>query len=369
MIWPVRAGPVAWLPIGLVIYFAGLHTLMHSISRYNLLAMPVVCGAAAVGLFWLTDPDRPGWGLRCVRVAAAIAAVAFGIHILRPATWMIIPVVSMGVGRLLFWLSGIALIVAAVWWITRMPREKPDFRRRIGFTMATVLGIVFLAQSLPAEGYSEWSVKLDDPDKKAQRLIHFPPELEIEEVTHAFVVLDLVSETGRNCDVRLEVDHLGTLVAIDSLVDSVSFYGKPSYMPFLDAYGFRRCDVRSWARYRLPVATLRENLADHQMEITLSGEPTGPNPGGIYLFGGLPEPGSRVWAGPGFTHAAVERLYEGRDPRLWESFRLSSTESASTLVLGSERQRDNLSDSWGRQRGQYRMLVSILMPDGKWYYF
>ncbi|MBI3872233.1 MAG: glycosyltransferase family 39 protein, partial [candidate division Zixibacteria bacterium] len=52
-LWPTRAGPVAWLPVSFVAYFAGVHTVMHALSRYNLVAMPMLCGAAAIGTFWV----------------------------------------------------------------------------------------------------------------------------------------------------------------------------------------------------------------------------------------------------------------------------------------------------------------------------
>ncbi|HUU47070.1 MAG TPA: glycosyltransferase family 39 protein [Acidobacteriota bacterium] len=369
MIWPVRAGPVAWLPLAFVGYFVAIHLPMHAISRYNLVAMPVVCGAAAVGLLWLADAEKPGVVLRILRVVVIPLAVALGLLIVQPSHWMIWSSIPSNLAVVLFIVTGAGLIVGGLWRVVALVRDHRSTRNRVGVVVAAILVAVFLAQRLPAEGHAEWQVKLDRPGKLAQRVVTFPDWLVADSITHVFVFMDITAEQGKHCNVRLEVDHLGTLIAVDSLVDSLSFYGKPSYRPFLEAYGLRRCEVRNWAHYRIPAAVFREMLADRQMQITLSGEPTGPNPGGLILRGGLPRTDYHDWWGPGFEYTAVERLYEGRDPRVWEDLPLEFETAVCALFDNGSRSVSDLSDGWGRQTGQYRLIVRLLMPDGTWRYF
>jgi hypothetical protein len=222
---------------------------------------------------------------------------------------------------------------------------------------------------MPPEGRAEWSVLLDDPDLQVRRVITFPESFDPESVVSARLNFDVRAETGKTLDVYFEIDHIAALTPIDSLIDSTTFYAKPSYIPFLDAYDMRRCDVRCWARYVLPREAFKRMLTDHQISVTLSVIPNGPRPGGLYLYGSHMVSGERQLATPGLTYAAVERLYEGKDPRIWEVMPLESTESTSELLRDEVSQTDDLSESWGRQTGDYRIIVSVLMPDGKWLYF
>lgn len=367
--WPKRAGPVAWLAMAFIGYFVVLHLVMHAVSRYNLLAMPMVGGAAAVGLLGLVDPRRPGVLGRGIKLIAVPAVVLGGLWIVRPETWMIWKAIPAPLAAVLYWLAGVALIGGGVWLWLRAAAPISGRARGMGPALAAVFIALFLAQAVPVEGYSEWDVRLNHPATRARRVVDFPDRLVLDSTWRVFVYMDVVAEPGTNCNLRFEMDHLGILIPIDSLVDSTTFYEKEAYRPFLDAYGYRRCDVRSWARLRIPIAVFDSMLIDRSATLTLSGEPVGPDPGAVYLYGGFPVGDSRVWHLPGFDYAAVERLYEGRDPRIWESIPLNFERSRSMLLKGEDVFSDDLSGQWGRQTGEYRLIIGILTADDRWMFF
>ncbi len=367
LLWPVRAGPVALIPLALIAYFAGLHMVMHVVSRYNLVAMPLVAIGAALGGEWLLSAGGKKIGpiKRAAVAAAVMAAVCAGIAVLRPTAWLAVgSLFSWESATWAFWISGSLLIIGGVFVFAWLSGQRGILYRAIIAAALTVFLLVFWTQAIPREGHADWSVRLDRPGKVARQTIAFPDWLVRDSIEAAFAEIDMVVDARKNCTVTISVGNLTQRIPADSLIDVQYFYKKPSYSVFSKAYGDRLCDIRQWVVLPLDDAIIDSILAHREITVSLSVEPYGASPGGVTLYGDLPVRDYKHWIGPSFTLGSIERYYEGDDPRIWAEEPLDFKTAASEIVIDGTTHKDDLSDRWGRQIGQYRMVISIVKPCG-----
>jgi 4-amino-4-deoxy-L-arabinose transferase-like glycosyltransferase len=367
--WPRRAGPLAWLPVSVIAYFVLLHLVMHAVSRYNLVAMPFVIGAAAMGVMWMHESFGAHAAGKWAAAAAIFAGVGGGLSLLNPALWLSVGILSPAAAVMAYWIGGVALVAGGVGACVRLLDASAPSRTAAAITVGSVVAILYLVTTVPRDGHAEWSVGLDNPEVSARRTILCPDDIDTADVLKGLALMDIVADDYSTCEVLVRIGDLGLIVSVDNLVDTVSFYSKRSYEPFLDVYGDRRCDVRSWSQILIPKEVMETLISGREIELSVSVTPTPPRPGGVRLYGAMPTDDPRRWSGPGFTYTAVERLHEGMDPRLWDDLALKSASSRSELLDHDVPSGDDLSFDVGRQVGQYNLLIALLMSDNTWHYY
>jgi 4-amino-4-deoxy-L-arabinose transferase-like glycosyltransferase len=366
--WWIRAGPRAAIPLAVIAYFAALHMVFHVVARYNLPAMPLVTIAATCGAAWLWQGAARQRLRRIVQTAVFLLMMYGAIRLLRPSLWLLMePVFNWRAAVWMFWISGSAAIVFGIWLLTRRMRRRPDLVVRLGATVVLVL--IFLTQAVPREGNADWSVTLDRRERRIVRTLTFPEWLVADSVQMAFVEFDAVADKGRDCNVTWSADGVTRRVTADSITADRFFYPKYSYQAFLILYNHRHSDVRGWVISQMDSVMIDSMLSDRRLTITLSAEAAGENPGALVAYGDLPVEDYRHWVGPMFELSSLERYYEGGDPRLWGEQPLEFESANCEFVDGDAVHTDDLSDRWGRQVGQYRMLVTILTPGGAYHTF
>jgi len=364
-LWPIRAGPIAAIPLACIAYFAGLHMVMHVVSRYNLVAMPVVSAAAVLGGEWLLAGAGCRWGPRLLKIAGILLGMYAGVRLLRPTSWLLLgSFFSWESATWAFWIAGSLVIAAGILLLDRTAARHGVSYLRVGAGVTTVLLLIFLTQVIPREGHADWTVRLDRPGKIARRVITFPEWLTRDSVEAAFVSFDIVVDERRDCELTVALDGFTQRIAADSLVTEEYFYRKPAYAVFMEAYRHRFCDVPQWVTIPLDSAIIDSIVSDHRLTISLSVRPALPDPGGVTLHGDLPVRDYHHWVGPSFTLGSIERYYEGGDPRIWAEEPLDFQTARSEIVIDGSTRTDDLSDRCGRQAGQYRMVISIVKPCG-----
>jgi 4-amino-4-deoxy-L-arabinose transferase-like glycosyltransferase len=399
-LWPVRAGPVAAIPLAGIAYFAGLHMVMHVVSRYNLVAMPFVSIAAVLGGQWLLagagatfqgwrhgslEPCQAAgmeentglktrgtlswkgmkWTVGTLTVAVVFGGMYAGISLLRPATWMLLDsLFSWERATWAFWIAGSVIVAGGILLLNWQAGRRGISYHRIGACVPAILLLIFWTQAVPREGHADWLVRLDRPGKIAQRVVTFPDWLVRDSIEAAFVSVDMVVDARKNCEVTMSLDGFTQRLPAESLVTAEYSYRKPAYSVFMAAYGDRFCDVPQWVVLPLDSAIIDSILTDRRLTIALSAQPVGPNPGGVTLHGDLPVRDYHHWIGPSFSMGSVERYYEGDDPRIWAVEPLDFKTALSEIVIDGAARTDDLSDRCGRQIGQYRMVIRIVKPCG-----
>lgn len=368
-VWTRRAGPPVWMAIAIVTYFAGLHTVMHVVSRYNLLAMPFVIGAAVCGVLWVAEEDRHGFVKRLAIILTIVAAAIVLIHVVVPSFWLMVPGVGMSTAVWLYWISAVTIILGAVAACLFLRRASERGRVEIGLIVGGVIAIVFLGWATTREAYAEWSIDLSGPGVRLERVITLPPETTSREIVVANVLIDGFTSRDAEFTAALDVDFVHSTFPESLLVVPESFYGKGNYFPFMRMNGDRLSNIRCWSKNVIGRPLLDSIMADGVVNLSVSIESTSGNRGTLTIFGDLPQESSGVFAGPGQSATSIERYYEGTDPRLWDRIELAPTNSQSRYSSPGQVGHDDLSTCLGRQSGQYRLLLRLLLADGSSLYY
>ena len=368
-LWTRRAGPSAWFAIAVIAYFAGLHTLMHVVSRYNLLAMPFVAGAAVCGAFWLCDEERPGIARRLLVIVAIIAGAAVLVNAIRPTTWLMIPGISVTLAVWLFWAVSVATILGAVFLVLSLKGKNGIIRWILTPAVGGLVALVFLGWATTREAYAEWAACIDAPGIEVRREIVLPADVLSQKIKLANVLVDGVVARDSHFKIVFNIDHVRSAFPDSFLVVAESFYGKPHYRSFMRMNGDNSSNVRCWSRNIVEGPLLDSILLDGVVHVSLGIEGDPDVSGHLAVFGDLPQDSAGVFVGPGQTSSSIERYYEGTDPRLWERLVLGSDFAGSVLSDGADVDTNDLSPCFGRQTGQYRILLRLLLADGRSLYF
>lgn len=368
-LWTRRAGPSAWFAIAVIVYFAGLHTLMHVVSRYNMLAMPFVIGAAVCGVLWLADEERTGFLRRLLVIVAVIAGAALLISASRPTTWLSIPGVSVSLATWLYWSISVAIILFAVIMAFSLRSGNGLARWIVAPAVGGLVSLVFLGWATTREAHAEWAARIDGPDIEVKREIVLPPEIQGQKVKLANILIDGQVARESSFKIVMFIDHVRSAFPDSLLVEKESFYGKPHYRSFMRMNGDNPSNVRCWSRNIVEGPLLDSILQDGVVNISLSVEGNPDVDGYLDIFGDLPPDSARIFHGPGLTSSSIERYYEGTDPRIWEDLRLASELTGSALVESGDTDSLDLSTCFGRQTGQYRIILRLVFEDERSLYF
>lgn len=362
-LWARRAGPPAWFAIAIIVYFAGLHTLMHVVSRYNLLAMPFVIGGAVVAALWMADEERAGFWRRLAIICAVMAAAVALVSLSRPTTWLLIPGMTEKWSARLYWIAGGTIIVASTASVLSVRRCQWFERMALAGVVGVPIAMIFLGWATTRAAYAEWAAPIDRPGVQLSRSVQLPADIRERGVIRANVLIDGVVSRGSNFRFVLDVDHIHSVFPDSFLVVLESFYPKPNYLAFMRMNGDKPANVRCWSRNIIEGPLLDSVLQDGVVDISLAMAPD-PNPKGMLtVFGDLSQDNPNEFWGPSIISSSIERYYEGADPRLWERLQLEREMTGSARRVDGRIDFDDLSNCFGRQTGQYRIILRLLLAD------
>jgi 4-amino-4-deoxy-L-arabinose transferase-like glycosyltransferase len=368
-LWTRRAGPPVWLALAVIVYFAGLHTMMHVVSRYNLPAMPFVIGAAVTGAFWLVRQDTPGALRRLGIVGGLVLLVLLALAIVRPSFWLMVPGASAAMAVWLYWIFGSLVIIATVGAALVLCGHRGWERWVYTVIVGGGIAQVFLGWATTREGHAEWAATIKDPQTEISRRIILPDDIHPGSVKRAYVLIDANITPGSDFKVVTHIDHVRSAFPDSLIISDDSFYGKPHYRNFMRYNGDIPATIRSWSRNLFEGALLDSILADGQVEVRLGMEADGAPGGALIVYGDLPQESADLWDLPGLTYSSIERYYEGADPRIWQKLTISSDSTVSVRIENGQSDFDDLSERWGCQPGQYRIILQLLLADERSLYF
>ena len=367
--WPARKSRYAALfALALIADVSVVHTLWHSVTRYALVAMPLLIGSAAVGLEVLRN--------RFARRLSFSRGVAFGLAAL--VTYLCWDWVS--VGQVLgvwgslspdvanFLVVAVRAVVLAGDLILVCGLLGGSRRTLWLFGVVLLAGQVILCvKSLPRERWAEWWTSLSDDSHAVERVIHFPPGYDWGKFQKVFVLMDIQSGGGEDFTFNLQLDT--TTYSFARGTYSLSFYPKPSYKPFLEAYGVKPEQIRHWVTFALARDKAVALLEDDELLVRLWVTGGDRQKNYIRVYGEYRPDDWQDWVGPTVFNSSVERLYEEDDPRIWEV--------VPRELIGAENRRieDKTSDAYdlsilpGLQTGDYRILIMGMIVPRHYVYF
>jgi len=227
--------------------------------------------------------------------------------------------------------------------------------------------VILCVKSLPREHWAEWWTSLSDDSHAVERVIHFPPGYDWGKFQKVFVLMDIQSGGGEDFTLHMQLDT--TIYSFPGGTYSRSFYPKPSYRPFLEAYGIKREQVRHWVTFGLAKDNLAALMEDDELVVRLSVTGGDLQKNHVRVYGEYRPDDWQDWVGPTVFNSSVERLYEEDDPRIWEV--------VPRELIGAENRRieDKTSDAYdlsilpGLQTGDYRILIMGMIVPRHYVYF
>ncbi len=367
--WPTAENKALGLiPLAALAYISVLHTVFHSLTRYALPAIPLFVGAAAVGVYTirahLRKPLTPTqWGTIGILLVLTYLSwswldVGIVLGLLRgmaPATGHML---VLGVRAAIL----IADIYAVCWLLRCIPRAK------VAATAAVVGGLALLgARGIPQETWAEWSTKVYRPGQVIEREIVVPANYDWRPFEDVRLALDIQSGGGEDFTLMVQVDT--TIFSFSGGTFSRSFYPKLAYQPFLRAYGQRKEEIRQWIDIPVTRPQVQPLVDSGRITIRLWVENGDPEQNFVHVYGNYRVDDWSDWEGPTFIHPSVERLYEEDDPRIWETIPRALIAAENRYVTADASTTQDLSETAGRQTGDYRILLVGMMGENQNVFF
>jgi 4-amino-4-deoxy-L-arabinose transferase-like glycosyltransferase len=359
------------------VYYTLVHILFHSLARYNLVAMPfmIIAGVA----IWVRIYDYFSkiiltkentrllleWGLFAI---GFLALFLLPDNLLVRMTGSFIGVWLMIIIRLI--LLGFLLLVL----IRRLENKIPrNLIVRMMSIPAIVLAIVFTMVNIAPESWAEWNCHLNNNGSVAGIRIYIPKNIRMEPGEVARIGIDLTGTRDGSNRLLVSVNQQMAGFTIGRPPLNAFYYNKMTYKVYERLIGFIPEEMRVWSFLLLPSERFNE-LTDREGFISIalaSADATSDGRNAISLYGNITSGERDSFLIPDLTHSSIERYVEKGDPRSWVNYPLSSDSAISYFipdVTGNLVFFDNLSPSWGRQTGRYRIIIEIKKKDGTSYY-
>ncbi|UCD93587.1 MAG: glycosyltransferase family 39 protein [Candidatus Zixiibacteriota bacterium] len=359
------------------LYYAIVHAVFLSLSRYNLNAMPLMMIASSAAIVKVA-----GYAREKLSERHAIRSVSGWLPFLGGWAFIIfvsertsVAVFGAKAGVILLVALKILILAALAFYLFRIPAGRVTRRAALTICLAPAL-VVVLALTVRAYSpvyWAEWKCRLDGPMKAAGNRIYFPPGFRAEPDDEIKVAIDLVTDREARPFSVLLNDELG-LFDKGEFPMSHYFYRKKSYQVFQHYYDLSREEMRVWSILLINPEKFNQLLDEWgYLEITVSpNDSMLPADDYVELFGDYPTTGGNEALIPSFTHSSTDRFVEKRDPRMWMRYKISS-DSVFSYYIQNLRQGqsrfDDLSPSLGRQRGRYRIYVVVKRVDETMLYF
>ncbi len=359
-------------------YYTVVHIVFHSLPRYNLNAMPLVIGAAAVAICGVYEFLRNYVALnkdRRLMSHAIMVGVGLVLAFVLPVSWGA-TLWGGKAGALGVIVIKAGLLGGALWGLYRLIKDDFDGKRArqlIVWPGLILMGGLLVAASA-VDGWAEWKIRLDHPEKKAGVKIYVADDVRLEPGELFRIGLDITAIRDKNnlFYVTLNGEKVGFTAGEKPLTDY--YYPKFAYTVFERMLDIRREEMRAWSFISMDPMAFNYMLdRDGYIWLELAGSDTLAGEGGyIDLYGVYQATSDGFWYGPGTSYSAAERLLEKGDPRIWQKYKLSSDSVISYYIderTGTRMMREDLSDAFGRQVGRYNIIIEVKRLDKNRYYF
>ncbi|MCK4633103.1 MAG: hypothetical protein KAT79_07500, partial [candidate division Zixibacteria bacterium] len=364
-----RPREVVWLAL-LIGYYAFIHIVLHSISRYNFNAMPFVIIAAAYLGASVAETFR---GTDKASKRNLLLGLLLMISVWPLNAGYINAILGCGLSSSIV-LAVVAfktiLIVCGLSLVGRTLMESSSRLARLA--LPVVGGFVFLvcawASPLAQDRWAEFSCRLDEPRLKSGTRIYLSSMPPVREGERVAALLDIKSGAGRKNSFAVTVADttMRFVGGKGQLFDY--FYPKPTYDIYSDLIPIGIEEFRQWAIIPLPDSLLAASVRRNgfvDISVAIDARIAEEN-NFIDLYGNFDhaEDGIHI---PGIRFTSIERYVFEDDPRV-RYFVKSLSDSAKSYYIPrnetSAVSSEDLSPSTGRQTGRYNIFLVHFKPDG-----
>lgn len=352
----------------IVAYYSAIHLMLHSLSRYNINAMPFLIIAAAYLLAMVSERVKNHRG-----VSSAVIYLILVALVIITSPLGLISYSGIAPGALFVWLVVILQAVVVGFLIYKL---LSSYLTRAGMFKKIIIPILIClvvidfgwARSISRHEWAEFSCRLDSDKMKAGTRIYIDKLAEPAEGEIIAAVVDMNNPSGvKNPFILKAGSFVGEYMLGEEPLVKL-FYPKPGYLYQAKLEHFTIDAYRQYAIVPLDVERLKADLAQTgyiDLEISFND---------LYkeqhfylnLYGNYASNVDPSYI-PGVRFTAMERYIDKGDPRIRYPIKFSSKNSVSYYITRKENKIESggdLSPSGGQQIGRYNMFLIHFKKNG-----
>jgi len=359
------------------LYYTFLHVIFHSLARYNLNPMPILMIVSAAILIKIYDHIQGALSgaQKNARLIAILLVVIGSVFILTIPSRLFIDLLSPSAGLFVYALLTIMILGGVLYYLAK------NISTSFGLTRAVralappgiILLVVLLVLGSAPESWAEWKYPVHSQNQAAGTRIYIPRDFRVADGESPAIRVDLLGKKGGKNKFLISVNGVRSAFMVGQKPVSYRFYGKATYTIYQRMLGIEREEIRHWSYLALAPEVFNAMIArDGYIDIGISPADSGATGSDVTLFGNysLTAPDStRI---PDLARSSAERLIDKGDPRVWINYPLSSDSAISyyiTDMKSNQVSREDLSPSFGKQTGRYRIYIEIERLDRSVVYF
>ncbi len=321
------------LSLLIVLYYTGIHTIFHSVPRYNFNALPGLFLLATNGIVY-ASMRRPSFSNEMVKLFILGGLILF-------LTFINLSITEQWLLNLLpatIWMAvTIGLLVLSGCVFTKFI-FKPDSLGgsgrmvRILFWIPIVILILTSMVGWSRDSLSEWSISIDRPETVLVTEVKLPEDFALAEDDRVRLAIDMTSVVGRTTLVNVDIS--GLLFSFEDATAPIdqSFYFKASYGAMERIMNLDKASLRWYRIFDLDPNVLAEVLKNQStLKISIANGAE-ISQSGICLYGDTHTENRVEVRVPSFEHKSIERFKEFGDRRVYETYLFSSVGSRSYKI-------------------------------------
>jgi len=361
-----RAG---W-PLVIIGYYTAVHLVFHSISRYNVNAMPMALLTAAYAMDYWWERCCSQRGRSWTRLAAG--ATCIGVALSLDHQWINV-LFNTGLSLWLVVLSLILkslLLIGGLTILSRVGISTSNSRRRLWVVGGTflVIATVQWTITLSRDNWAEFSCRLNDSQMKAGTRLFISNLADVKPDEMLTVAADINSGQGRRNTFTVQIGDTSMEFVGGKQPLMELFYPKWTYSAYAQIEPVGLEEFRQYAYIPIDYLLVKRQLErDGYIDIQVAINDRFPEKNNhIFIWGNF-ETGKEWRYIPGTRFSSIERYVHENDPRFPLPVKYLSDSTISYYILRTETDitvGTDLSPSSGKQSGRFNIFLMHFRPNG-----
>ena len=349
------------LPVFIVLYYAGIHTVLHSLPRYNFNALPAVFILIPAYLKFTAERFKSRDRLP-KKVLFGIIMVIL-LLVINSGTVTDILLAYLGSVIPMFITIIIILAVGYIYIRLFLTQYVATTRRLLLWTPFILLSLTSMT-GWTRPHLAEWYTPLKDPETKLVTEIQLPPGTKLAHNDAVKLVIDITSDIACTAPISVNINGLFVRFKDGEPPITKAYYIKGSYRAFDEVMNLDTRQLRWYRAVSFQPDDLNSVLRpDGRLAVIISFADSAGIGEGIRLYGDAIDADKNTVTIPSFSHRSIERFKEWGERRIYEGYRLASVNSRSYLFRDGRITTDDLSPRPGMQQGRFRVYLLVRSAD------
>jgi len=358
-LWLSRWRYAVW-PILIVGYYTTIHTIFHSVSRYQFNAIPMlvmVSGGLLVAFYewYLKDKEQT-----LIHLLPSFVLIVVGLGL--SDRWLAnnwTQAVSIEIIKTVCIITG-AFLIGRLF----LRQLKNKWSILLTVTVALIVPLAASMKSLARDAWAEFDLTLDRPDMKAGTQMFISRLDQPKEDEFLAVLIDLNSAPGRRNTFTVTIGDKEFEYVQGEQPLMKYFYPKSSYKIFSQIIPYAIESYRQWAIIPVAYDEIVEELQKNgKLDVSVAINSRFPEKNNVVYLHGNKDGINKDHYIPEVRYTSIERFVHRNDPRIRFE---AETFSDSTKSYYIARNDSPGTTSPGGQQGRYNIYLFYFTNDGKY---